>query len=148
MLCGSILDTVCTYTGVYLSLKGVVYPNNSDIMISEIGETDTSENQPPNSNNGFQCVTDRIPCCRFQGGQQGEWYFPNGTAVTGQGTTTSFYTSRGRDDGTVILNRVSNDVMMPTGQYCCIVPDATGVNRSTCIMICELYTSTCNISCC
>ena len=95
-------------------------------MISEIGETDTSENPPPNSNNGLQCVTDRMPCCSSQVSRAGDWHFPDdgGMVPSFSGGATTFYRNRG-DDGTVNLNRVSNDVMMPTGQYCCVVPDAT-----------------------
>ena len=125
----------CTFAGVYLSLKGVVYPNNSIILITEIGETDTSESPPTNSNNGLQCITDRTPCCRFEGGQQGEWRFPDGAVVPSQSGATTFYRSRGRDDGTVNLNRVSNDVTMPTGQYCCVVYDATNTEMRVCAAI-------------
>ena len=147
VLCGVITVSPCTYhtlSGVYLSLKGVVRPNNTVIMIDEIGETDTSESPPANSNNGLQCVTDRTPCCRFQGGLQGEWLFPNGSSVPSQSAATTFYRNRGRDDGTVNLNRLSNDVMMPTGRYCCVVPDATGVNQTACaiIIISESHTVT------
>ena len=64
--------------GVYLSLKGVVYANNSVIPITEIGETDDT------SNNGLQCITDKRPCCQTQLDRFGEWYYPDGmTAVPG-----------------------------------------------------------------
>ena len=132
----------CTYhtlSGVYLSLKGVVHPNNTAIMIDEIGQTDTFVTPPANSNNGLQCVTDRTPCCRFQGEQHGEWLFPNGSFVPIRSAATTFYRNRGRDDGTVNLNRLNNDVMMPTGRYCCVVPDATGINQMACAIISESY---------
>ena len=45
---------------------------------------------------------------------------------------TTFYINRG-DDGTVNLNRVNDDVMMPTGRFCCVVPDAT----STVVTVCS-----------
>ena len=113
-------------------------------MITEIGETDTSVTPPANSNNGLQCVTDRTPCCRLHGGLQGEWFFPDGAFVPSlaQGIATTFYRNRGRDDGTVNLNRLNNDVMMPTGRYCCVVPDATGVNQMACAIISESHTVT------
>ena len=56
--------------------------------------------------------------------------------VPNQGSATTFYRNRG-DDGTVNLNRLNSDVMMPTGMFCCVVPDATGVNMSTCAIISE-----------
>ena len=43
--------------------------------------------------------------------------------VPTQGGATSFYRNRG-DDGTVNLNRLNTNVMMPTGLFCCEVPDA------------------------
>ena len=110
-------------TGVYLSLKGVVYPNNSVILITEIEQTNMS-------NNGLQCITDKRPCCTG-GNRAGEWFFPDGTMVLLQSSATTFYRNRG-DDGTVNLNRVNNDVMMPTGRFCCVVPDATSTNVTIC----------------
>ena len=58
----------------------------------------------------------------------GEWFFPDNGGVVpvigaGGSMGTTFYRTRG-DDGTVNLNRVNNDVMMPTGRFCCVVPDA------------------------
>ena len=125
--------------GVYLSLRGIVYTNNSVILITEIGETDTNTMPPPpNSNNGLQCITDRMPCCATVPNRFGQWQFPNNKTNIGiSGSTASFYRTRG-DDGTVNLNRVSDDVMMPTGLFCCIVPDATNVDQTVCANIGEL----------
>ena len=104
--------------------------NNSAVFIFDIGDA---------SNNRLQCITDKKPCCSAMATRVGEWYFPgNGGMVPPIGSNpTTFYRSGG-DDGTVNLNRVSNDVMMPTGQYCCVVPDATNINRTACAIICEL----------
>ena len=118
----------CIYAGVYLSLKGVVYPNNSVILITEIEQTNTT------SNNGLQCITDLNPCCATAGSRAGEWFFPDGGMVPRQYMATTFYRNRG-DDGTVNLNRLNNDVMMPTGRLCCVVPDDTGVNQRVCANI-------------
>ena len=112
--------------GVYLSLRGVVYSNNSAILITEIGETNTI------SNTGLQCLTDRRPCCASLPNRQGEWLFPDGvTPVPPQGVATTFYRNRG-DDGTVNLNRLNTNVMMLTGQFCCEVPNASGVIQRVC----------------
>ena len=127
-----------SHAGVYLSLKGEVYANNSVISITEIGQTDTSVSPPPNSNNGLQCITDRMPCCQSQPNRAGDWLFPEGGMVPqigeGDNMATTFYRNRG-DDGTVNLNRVNNDVMMPTGRFCCVVPDATGADHTLCASI-------------
>ena len=116
------------YTGVYLSLRGTVYANNSFIPIAEIGGTDRFD---PNNNEGLQCITDRSPCCGIPPNRAGLWYFPNGTVVPVRGNATTFYRDRG-DNGTVNLKRVSTDVMMPTGLFCCVVPDATDAFQRVC----------------
>ena len=119
------------YVGVYLSLKGVVYANNSMIRITDIGET----NPDNDLNNGLQCITDRMPCCR-NAFRAGEWYMytPNRAIVPMLSTAVSFYRNRGYDDGTVNLNRPSG-VIMPTGLFCCEVPDVAGDSRSLCVYI-------------
>ena len=67
----------------------------------------------------------------------GEWYFPDGTAVPNQRGATSFYRNRG-DNGTVNLNHlIDTNVMSPTGEFCCEVPDATDINQTFCINIGE-----------
>ena len=111
-----------------------MYANNSAIQITEIGETNTAMPPPPNSNNGLQCITDRIPCCASVFNRFGQWYFPDGTLVPTQGEATTFYRNRG-DDGTVNLNRLNTNVMMPTGLFCCVVPDAAGDTQPLCANI-------------
>jgi hypothetical protein len=114
------------YAGVYLSLKDVIYANNSVIPITEIGETNTTPNT------GLQCITDRRPCCN---NRQGEWLFPDGNAVPPPAYNPSlFYRNRG-DDGTVNLNRVNASVMMPTGQFCCVVLGAANAEQTICVDI-------------
>ena len=128
----SCLNLMLHNAGVYLSLKGVVYPNNSHVLITNIGESNNSVSPPPNSNNGLQCITDRRPCCQSPLNRAGDWFYPNGSVVpTAQVGTTTFYRNRG-DDGTVNLNRVNSDVMMPTGRFCCVVPDATSTEVTVC----------------
>ena len=119
----------------------MLHANNSVISITEIGETDTSSATPPqNSNNGLQCISGMIPCCRFASNRLGEWFFPNRTVVPGSGST--FYRNRGQDDGTVNLNHanINTNVTSPTGLFCCVVPDATDTNQTVCADISELVT--------
>ena len=121
--------------GVYLSLREIFYANRSIIFANEIGETDVdSLSPPPNSNNGLQCITDRIPCCRSHQNRTGEWFFPNGTVVPIRVNAETFYRNRGQD-GTVNLNHLNTNVMSPGGLFCCVVPDATGINRTLCANI-------------
>ena len=114
--------------GVYLSLREVVYANNSAIQITEIGETNSM------TNSGLQCITDRMPCCSTAPNRLGEWLFPNGTTAPGpQENPTTFYRNRG-DDGTVNLNRLNTNVS-PVGLFCCDVPDAAGNIQPLCANI-------------
>ena len=96
-------------------------------------------NPDTDQNEGLQCITDKKPCCRIGRTLVGEWFFPSpsGMMVPG-GTGPTFYRNRGRGDGTVNLNRVNTNVMMPTGLFCCVVPDATDVVQWTCANVCEL----------
>ena len=110
-------------------LNKVIYPNNSIIPITEIGQS--------SNNKALQCVTDKISCCRAKATRAGEWFFPeSGETVPIKDfvNTTTFYRNR-RNDGTVNLNRVDNNVTMPTGKFCCVVPDATNTNVTVCANI-------------
>ena len=111
----------------------MIYANNSVIQITEIGET----NPDTDLNDGLQCITDRMPCCRTAF-RTGEWYFPDMTMVPGPSLDVRFYRNRGYDDGTVNLNR-KYGVMMPTGLFCCEVPDAasTSIMHRLCASICK-----------
>jgi hypothetical protein len=116
--------------GVYFSLQETKSNTNSSIIqITEIGITDPSSTA---QNGGLQCITDRRSCCRTN--QTGEWQFPNGTIIPRYGSN-SFYRNRGYDDGTVNLNRVSTDVLQPTGLFCCTVPDTNNTNQTLCVNI-------------
>ena len=133
--------------GVYLLLNGTSYNNNSVISITDVGMSDLASL----SNNGLQCITDKMPCCDEE--QIGKWLFPNGTSVPERNRSTSFYVSRGQNDGTVILNRL-NSSLTPTGNFCCVIPDAFDMENYNCITlklnandyknsegICEVYPS-------
>jgi hypothetical protein len=122
------------FTGVYLSLKGVVYANNSFIAITEIGESDRYTTAV---NEALQCVTDRRPCCYTSPGRVGEWYFPNGSVVPIQSFSSSFYRNR-NNDGVINLNRVNTNIISPVGQFCCQVPDSANVLQNICAYISEL----------
>ena len=77
-------------------------------------------------------MTDRVGCCKGTYGGVGEWYFPNNERVGTTGEGESFY--RNRDVGVVRLNRRHN-AMMPTGSFCCEIPDVNNVTRRICIMV-------------
>ena len=107
----------------------MVYPNNSVILITEIEQTSDT------SNKGLQCITDKRPCCAALSNRFGEWLFPSGDNVPGTAKNpTTFYRNRG-DDGTVNLNRLNSSIMMPTGRFCCVVPDDTSTDVTLCVQI-------------
>ena len=46
----------------------------------------------------------------------------------------AFYRNRD-DDGTVNLNHLNNYVVMPTGRFCCVIPDAPSTEVTVCANI-------------
>ena len=136
-----VIECITHNTGTYLSLKGRIYANNSVISITEIGETDHNSTSPT-PNDALQCISDRIPCCRYRY-RIGEWYFPDRIRVQPliyyHNGSKSFYRSRGRDDGTVNLNRASTNIITPTGLFCCKLPNATDVITTLCANIGECF---------
>ena len=112
------------------------YTNNSVILITENEQTLASNGViDTTSNNGLQCITDTRPCCATPPNRHGDWFFPDGGVVPNQVGATTFFRNRG-DDGTVNLNRLNSDVMMPTGRFCCVVPDATSTESD--VILCAI----------
>ena len=65
----------------------------------------------------------------------GEWHYPNGTIVPGNGPNEGkyfFFRTRGLNDGTVNLFRRNRGIISPFGSYCCEIPDSSGVNQTLC----------------
>ena len=121
------------HAGVYLSLGGQSYPNNSEIPISVIGSTNDS---------ALKCITDKSPCCRQANignsiNLMGMWVSPEGTEIPNQSEQKPFFRSRGNNDGTVNLNRLNNSVAEPFGTFYCVLPDARGESQTLCVNIGE-----------
>lgn len=97
-------------------MNGVNYSNNNDseIAITDIGSSDEES---------LLCFTDTPDCCHGDN-RMGEWYFPNTTKVKTEGAGESFYRNRG--PSVVRLHRRHN-IMMPTGEFCCEIPDIDGM---------------------
>ena len=108
------------FAGVYLALRGHFIANNSNINIRSIGQY----------SDALLCITDKSsePDCTFR-----DWYFPNGDLVL---EYSSYYFKRGGNinSAAVSLNRYHN-VISPTGQFCCKVPDATYIIQTLCVII-------------
>ena len=108
--------------GVHIQLNREIIEENCSVSITDIGENDAA----------VFCVTDNVGCCRGRFGGVGEWYFPNNERVGTMGGGGSFY--RDRSQRVVRLNR-RYDAIMPTGSFCCEIPDVNNVTRRICIMV-------------
>ena len=105
-----------------LTLNGIDIANGSNILITDIGETEKA----------LLCVTDLANCCDSEFNRMGEWFFPDRTPVPIKIQSDGFYRNRG--PLVVRLNRKSG-TQSPTGLYCCQVPDATLRNITACANI-------------
>ena len=103
-----------------LTLNGTDIANGSDVLITDIGEAEKA----------LLCVTDLASCCDVN--RTGEWLFPDRTQVPIKKDSNGFYRVRGSH--VVRLNR-KNRTQSPIGLYCCQVPDATWLYRTTCANI-------------
>ena len=112
---------------LYFMLRGIIYQPGSTVIITDIGtQAGTDPDQPGGT---LVCVTTNIntQCCRgSDGGNGGDWYFPDGSMVP-RGTGSGNF---GRTGSThqIRLNRLSN-VMHPVGAYECRVPASNGVEQ-------------------
>lgn len=120
------------FLGVYLSLNGKVYGNNSVIPVIDIGETKNSIGST--QNNGLQCITDRKPCCRSK--KRGKWFLNlDEGKVDVNNTGELFYRNRGRGDGTVNLNRKNSSKTSLYEDFCCEVPNMKNDTQILCVKI-------------
>ena len=78
------------------SLQGQSYPNHGLVLIDEIGETDSIDD------NGLSCVSDLTDCCSE--GLRGEFDFPDGSTVPILGNIRNGY-YRTRSSDRIDLNR-------------------------------------------
>ena len=107
--------------GVWFSLNGTTYQNNSLVTLEEIGEGDDA----------LHCMTDQPACCRppyidSSLSAIGNWYFPNETRVPSSGNQWDFHRTRGRM--VVLLHRRKGG---EDGVYSCVIPDKEGIDQTT-----------------
>ena len=93
----------------------------SEISLSSLGEGQGSS---------LICHTDSSICCRpLDSGEEdgvGEWYYPNGSAISADSEKDGLYVSR--EQMRVSLNyRSTGTVTVAAGLYCCIVPTTHGL---------------------
>ena len=88
-----------------LVFKGLIYPNNSIIPITEIGA---------DSQAALQCIYERTSIFRVP-----VWYFPNGSTVSSSDNR-NFYAERVRiGNNRTNLFRQNREVFDPVGSFCC-----------------------------
>ena len=100
--------------GLGFFLEGRFLPNNSIILLGDIGEGISA----------LYCLTKNAECCSTEAeSMHYHWEFPNGSNVP-EDTTAGVYFTRGFSS--IHLNRESSAVG-PTGVYKCLLPDATSM---------------------
>ena len=121
--------------------KGTLYPNNTSLFITDVGDVD---------NNNVLCVTDLAGCCTSPG--RGQWIYPNGfinadgnSLVRNNPSGDDFFRSRGN---MIVRLERKNNAIGPTGQYCCQVPTmATPDTDSTmCVILSKFQCRHCFVS--
>ena len=103
-------------------------PGTNIILISDIGTSATPD--------GLICTSNRKPCCHKD---IGGWYFVNGSRfqeIASQSLPPMTFYER-KSEGNISLYRVNDDVIAPTGQFCCKVTDDTDANHTLCVHMCK-----------
>ena len=116
-----VILTSCSLVSVQLIFRGVSYPNNSVLLLNDIGQFSTGS--------AILFTTNRSPCCSTNG--IGEWYYPNGSLVPNNAAGQGFFRTRGKNQ-TIYLNR-RNNAQSPTGSFCCELPDDSDVTHRLCV---------------
>ena len=103
--------------GVWFSLGGTTYQNNSLVSLEDIGEGDAA----------LYCLTNQPACCRppHTVSATGNWYFPNTNRVPSSGDQWDLHRTRG--DMVVSLHRRSGG---EDGVYRCEIPGELKVTQT------------------
>lgn len=123
-------------SGLYFTLRGSQYLPGDAALVQDIGTFGGTD--PEFTGGALTCHTDNVntQCCRqIDGGNIGEWFFPNGTIVprNSDHAGRSAFTRSG-STRQVRLNR-NLDVMGPLGVFECRVPDSSGKLQNASIAI-------------
>ena len=99
----------------------MAYTNGSTVLRTDIGEGDT----------GLQCTTDSTTCCSNTPPEMraGEFELPDGgglVPIRVSSDAHGYYRDRG--SRFIRLNRLPNGIT--TGQFGCVIPDASGTDVS------------------
>ena len=116
--------------GLSIELNGETYEDGDEISITDVGVADSA---------AVLCKTNLTTCCAVSSGVsgQGDWIYPNGTEVGNRRSGDDIFRTRG--DMVVRLHRMDN-VVVPTGQYCCEVATMDDLDARICITLSKVAT--------
>lgn len=128
---------------VYLSVRGNNYiSNNSEILITEIGDDFYSQYLYGYLDAELTCHTDLQACCRAGDTGtvgMGEWHYPNGSIIPNRAAGEDFFRLRNSPQA-IKLARLhdidGNGALGPTGLYCCVIPTSIG-EQTFCAHLCK-----------
>lgn len=106
---------------MYLSLNGQQPANDSEVAVTEIGES---------MEEALLCYTDNAQCCNTTDTNTGRWLQQNGADV-GDQPESDFFVTKGPN--VVRLHRRNST--FPSGTYCCEVRDARSMVTRVCARI-------------
>ena len=122
-------------TGLYFMWNNAIYLPGASIPISGIGDQPNTRTDPGST---VVCVTTNVntACCRgSDGGNVGEWFYPDGTMVPRPSGTVMNFDRVGYTQHVRLARAVSTGTA-PLGMYRCDVPDpSTGATVSASIDI-------------
>ena len=109
------------------------YSNGSRVIsLQDIGELRTDFS---NSEDVLVCITDRKPCCLTQPYRFGYWIY-NGTSIGSRGYSgMDYFRSRDNNNKIYLSLRTLRTSIPPTGNFCCVLPDANDVSQTKCLII-------------
>ena len=120
------LVEVHSQTVPYVSFMGDILPNHAYVDLTTVGEDISA------SGDTVRCHTDLTSCCSMnEGVHRGDWYFPNGSVLSGSNAMGGGDIYKLRDAQKVHIRR-RNDAMSPSGIYRCeieTVADDDAVNN-------------------
>ena len=106
-----------------------MYLSGGTVLISDVGVAGTSGTEVAEARTSLVCETANlgIVCCRgVDGNRAGDWYFPNGGVVPGNGGNERADFTRSGYTQQVRLNR-RNDAPTPAGVFECRVLNGDGI---------------------
>ena len=125
--------------GVTVDLNGLDLPSDSLVNFDDIPNVSFTGGVVDDS--VLNCRTDLEACCNAAqdnvAAPVGEWYYPNGTALTFDTSPGGGATFR-RNSGLMIVRLWRRDTPPERGRFRCELPNAQNVNQTVYVNICEL----------